>query len=123
VISFEASVPKKLLEIRYSGVVRGEDCEKGLEQLRASLDQLEAGFRVLVDLTELESMDVECAPFVEKAMDLCNERRASTVVRVIPDPRRDIGMTIMSVFHYRGDVRIITCQSIAEADQILSSDS
>ena len=121
-ISFESNVPRKLLEIRYGGVVRAEDTEKGLEQLRASLAKLEAGFRVLVDLTELELMDVKCAPFVEKAMDLCNEKGASMVVRVVPDPHRDIGLQIMSVFHYRGDVRIITCQSLAEANEIFSSD-
>lgn len=119
-ISFKANVPKRLLEIRYGAVVRGEDCEKGFEPLRASVDQLETGFRVLVDLTELESMDVKCAPFIEKAMDLCNERGASMVVRVIPDPHRDIGMTIMSVFHYRGDVKIFTCQTLAEAEELLS---
>jgi hypothetical protein len=109
-----------LLEIRYGGVVRAEECEKGLEQLQAGLAKLETGFRVLVDLTALESMDVKCAPFVEKAMDLCNEKGASTVVRVIPDPHRDIGMTIMSIFHYRGDVRIFTCQTLAEAEELLS---
>jgi anti-anti-sigma regulatory factor len=119
VIRFEANVPRKLLEIRYDGVVRSEDCEKGRDQLQAALPKLEPGFRVLVDLTELESMDVKCAPFIEKAMDLCNEKGASMVVRVIPDPHRDIGMAIMSIFHYRGEVRIMTCQSLAEAEEIL----
>jgi anti-anti-sigma regulatory factor len=122
VISFESNAPRKLLEIRYGGVVRAEETEKGLDQLRASLAKLEAGFRVLVDLTELELMDVKCAPFVEKAMDLCNEKGASMVVRVVPDPHRDIGLQIMSIFHYRGDVRIITCLSLAEANEIFSSD-
>jgi hypothetical protein len=41
------------------------------------------------------------------------------VVRVIPDPHRDIGMTIMSVFHYRGGVKIFTCQTLAEAEETL----
>jgi hypothetical protein len=77
---------------------------------------------VLVDLTDLEKMDVGCASFIEAAMDLCNEKGASTVVRVIPDPHRDIGLQIMSIFHYSGDVRIITCQSLAEANEILSSE-
>lgn len=121
-ISFEANVPKNLLEIRYGGVVPAQECQTGLDQLRSELTKLETGFRVLVDLTQLESMDVTCAPHIEKAMDLCNEKGASTVVRIIPDPRRDIGMTIMSLFHYRGDVRIITCQTLAEANQILSAD-
>jgi hypothetical protein len=123
VISFGANDPKNLLEIRYSGVVRPQECEEGLEQLRASLAKLGSGFRVLVDLTELESMDLKCAPFVEKAMDLCNEHGASTVVRVVPDPHRDIGMAIMSIFHYRGDVRIATCRSLAEAAEFLFAES
>ncbi len=97
-----------------------KNAKAGLDQLRAELATLPTGFRVLVDLTQLQSMDVSCAPFVEKAMDLCNEKGASMVVRIIPDPRRDIGMNIMSTFHYRGDVRIITCQSLAEANEILS---
>lgn len=120
-ISFEANVPKRLLEIRYVGVVRPEECERGLEQLRAGVAKLESGFRVLVDLTELESMEVKCAPFIEKAMDLCNEKGASMVVRIIPDPHRDIGMTIMSVFHYRGDVKILTCETRAQAENLLLS--
>jgi hypothetical protein len=44
-------------------------------------------------------------------------------VRVIPDPHRDIGLKIMSIFHYAGDVQIITCQSLAEAEEILGSTS
>jgi hypothetical protein len=119
VISFESNVPRKLLEIRYGGVVGADETEKGLEQLGASLARLEAGFRVLVDLTELELMDVKCAPFVEKAMDLCNEKGASMVVRVVPDPHRDIGLQIMSVFHYGGEVRIFTCETITQAEELL----
>jgi len=122
VISFEANIPRNLLEIRYGGVVPAEECETGLNQLRSALAKLETGFRVLVDLTELHSMDVSCAPFIEKAMDLCNEKGATTVVRIIPDPRRDIGMSIMSMFHYRGNVRILTCQSLTEANEILSGE-
>jgi len=122
VISFEANIPRSLLEIRYGGVILAAECETGLDQLRSSLAKLQKGFRVLVDLTQLESMDVSCAPFIEKAMDLCNEKGASMVVRIIPDPRRDIGMSIMSMFHYRGDVRILTCQSLIEANEILSAD-
>jgi anti-anti-sigma regulatory factor len=90
-----------------------------LEQIRNGLAKLQSGFRLLADLSELQSMDVGCATFIEKAMDMCNEKGASMVVRVIPDPHRDIGLQIMSIFHYRGDVRILTCQTLAEADEIL----
>jgi hypothetical protein len=41
------------------------------------------------------------------------------VVRVIPDPARDIGLQIMSLFHYGHDVRIVTCATLDEAQRAL----
>jgi hypothetical protein len=123
VITFEVDEPKSLLVIRYRGHVAAEETEKGLNDVRAGLAKLKAGFRLLADLTELEKMEMGCAPFIETAMDLCNEKGASMVVRIIPDPHRDIGLQIMSIFHYSGDVRIITCQSVAEANEILFSET
>ena len=120
-IRFEVDQPQRMLVIRYHGVVSAEETEKGLEDIRAGLSRLQSGFRLLADLTELESMDVGCAPFIEKAMDMCNEKGASMVVRVIPDPRRDIGLKIMSAFHYRGDVQILTCETLAQAAELLGT--
>jgi anti-anti-sigma regulatory factor len=121
VINFEVQEPGNLLVIRYHGLVLAHETEKGLEQIRNGLAKLQSGFRLLADLTELESMDVACAPFIEKAMDLCNEKGASIVVRVIPDSHRDIGLQIMSIFHYRGDVKIVTCETLAQAKEILET--
>ena len=120
-INFEVDEPKRLLVIRYNGLVRADETEKGLEQIRNGLAKLQSGFRLLADLTELDSMEVGCAPFIEKAMDMCNEKGASMVVRVIPDPHRDIGLQIMSIFHYRGDVQILTCETLAQAEEILET--
>src|SRR5207237_1115617 len=120
-INFEVDEPKKLLAIRYHGVVGAEETDKGLEQVRNNLAKLQRGFRLLADLSDLQSMDVGCAPFIEKAMDMCNEKGASMVVRVIPDPHRDIGLQIMSIFHYGGDVRILTCETLAQAKEILET--
>ncbi len=122
-IKFEVDEPERLLVIRYGGVVEAEETEKGLEQVRAGLAKLQTGFRLLADLSELQSMDMACAPFIEKAMDMFNEKGASMVVRVIPDPRRDIGLQIMSIFHYRGDVQIITCETLAQAEEILRAET
>jgi len=107
--------------ISYSGVVGVAETEKGLDQVRDGLAQLTSGFRLLADLTALESMDVGCAPFIEKAMDLCNQKGAAMVVRVIPDPHRDIGLQIMSIFHYGGGVQIFTCETLAQAAELLRS--
>ena len=120
-INFEIDEPKRLLAIHYSGLVRADETEKGLEQIRNGLVKLQRGFRLLVDLSKLQSMDVGCAPFIEKAMDMCNEKGASLVVRVIPDPHRDIGLQIMSIFHYGGDVRIITCETLVQANELLAT--
>ncbi len=120
-IRFEVDQPQNLLVIRYSGLVPAEETEKGVEQVRSGLAKLTSGFRLLADLTDLETMDPGCAPFIEKAMDLCNEKGASIVVRVIPDPHRDIGLQIMSIFHYRGDVQIFTCETLAQAKEILET--
>ena len=120
-ITFEVDQPKNLLVIRYNGHIGADETERGLEDVRAGLLKLQSGFRLLADLTDLETMDVACAPHIEKAMDLCNEKGASLVVRVIPDPHRDIGLQIMSYFHYSGDVQIVTCQTLAEAMETLRS--
>jgi anti-anti-sigma regulatory factor len=118
-IRFEVDQPQNLLAIRYRGAIAPQEAEQGLAEIRSGLAKLTSGFRLLADLTELEKMDVACAPFIEKAMDLCNEKGASMVVRVIPDPHRDIGMQVMSIFHYRGEVQILTCQTLAEAKELL----
>lgn len=119
-VTIEVEQPKRLLVVRYSGVVGPEEAEEGLEQIRSGLVRLESGFRLLADLTELQLMDVACAPFIEKAMELCNAKGVSMVVRVIPDPHRDIGMQIMSIFHYGSEVRIVTCRTLDEATELLS---
>ena len=118
-LAVEIDQPQNLLVIRYSGSVRPDETERGLGEIQSALPKLKSGFRLLADLTELKLMDVACAPHIEKAMDVCNENGISTVVRVIPDPARDIGMQIMSLFHYGGNVRIVTCQTLDEAKEIL----
>lgn len=118
-IKFEVDQPRNRLTIRFSGKIAPQETEDGLEQIRSGLAQLQSGFRLLADLTDLEAMDIGCAPFIEKAMDLCNEKGAAIVVRVIPDPHRDIGLQIMSIFHYRGDVQIMTCETLAQAEELL----
>jgi anti-anti-sigma regulatory factor len=121
VIKFEVDQTQNRFVIRYRGSVSPQETEEGLKEIRVGLAQLQSPFRLLVDFIELDRMDAGCAPFIEKAMDICNEKGAAMVVRVIPDPHRDIGMSIMSIFHYGGDTQIITCQSMAEAEQILGA--
>jgi hypothetical protein len=121
VIAIEVDQPKNLLVIRYRGAIASAELERGLEEVRAALAILTTGFRLLGDLTELQSMEVSCAPFLERIMDLCNKKGVTTVVRVIPDPHLDIGLQIMSIFHYGSTVRIVTCETLANAFKALES--
>jgi anti-anti-sigma regulatory factor len=116
----EIDQAKNLLVIRYHGRVTASDVERCAEEVRIALPRMQSGFQLLVDFTELESMDVSCVPHLENIMERCDEKGVSAVVRIIPDPRRDIGLQIMSYFHYSGDVRIAACENLSDAEKILS---
>jgi hypothetical protein len=108
------------LTIGYSGHVGPDETRRCAEEVQLALTKMQPGFRLLVDLTELQSMDVSCSPLIGGIMEMCNAGGIAEVVRIIPDPTRDIGLQIMSLFHYRSDVRILTCASVAEALAALS---
>ena len=42
------------------------------------------------------------------------------LVRVIPDPTKDIGLDILAIFHYRHRPRMVTCKNLVEAMEKLS---
>jgi hypothetical protein len=83
------------------------------------LPQLRPGFTLLTDLSDLESMDLDCVSALTQLMDRLRASGISTVVRSIPDPNKDIGLKILSIIHYRRGVRIVTCDSRAEAERAL----
>jgi hypothetical protein len=116
----EVDKTKNLLKISYAQHVGPEDTKRGEEELPALLADLRPGFRLLTDLSALESMDLACVPYINDLMDLCNEKGVEMVVRVIPDPHKDIGLNIMSLFHYGRRVHLVTCETLAEAMNILA---
>src|SRR5262249_50778726 len=106
---------RNLVTVRYSGRVGPDDAQRYLEEARARLSDVQPGFRLLADLTDLEAMDVACAPYIRQIMDFLNEKGVADVVRVIPKPTLDIGLQIMSLFHYGQNVSIVTCATLDEA--------
>lgn len=119
VIFATADVPANLLKINFFGRIGAAEMEAHFHRVESLLPALRADFSILSDLTGLESMEISCVPFIEKIMDLCRERGVSLVVRVIPDPAKDIGFNIMSLFHYPRRVRIVTCKNRIEAERAL----
>lgn len=119
--AFEVKVDatRNLVHSRYSGNVTAADMTAGVQQIEALLPQLRAGFTVLADLSELVAMDLDCGPQIAKIMDLCQAHGVGMVVRVVPDPKKDIGLKILSLVHYRDKVKIVTCDTLAAAEKIL----
>ena len=115
----EVDKSKNLLKIIYAQHVGPEDTQRVEEKIPSLVPDLRPGFRLLTDLSGLESMDLACVPYIERMMDLCNKKGVEMVVRVIPDPQKDIGLNILSLFHYRRRVRIVTCPTLEEAMKAL----
>ena len=115
----EAEPAKKLLIMTFAQHVGPEDLKKR-RNVRELLAELPPGFRLLSDLSKLETMDPACLAYIKTNMDLLNKRGVSKVVRVIPDPHKDIGLNILSLFHYRRGLPIVTCETREEAMAVLA---
>jgi hypothetical protein len=118
---FSAGIDKsgRLLRLSFAQHVGREEAAACMNQVVMLLPSIASGFCLLTDLTHLESMDLGCEPFIDQVMDACNRAGIKKVVRVIPEPNRDIGFGIMSLFHYGKDVHIVTCDNLEEAEALL----
>lgn len=118
-IETETDWKRNLITVRHIGHVQPEEVVAAIAKLRAMQPELKPGFRILADLARLDSMDSSCAPLIGQLMDVANESGVGLVVRIIPDPHRDIGLNILSLFHYDRKVRIVTVTTAKEAAEIL----
>jgi hypothetical protein len=57
----------------------------------------------------------QSAVYIASVMDLCMTRQVEHVVRVIPNPQKDIGLNIMSYFHFGSKIRVTNCENLADA--------
>jgi hypothetical protein len=110
---------KGLLHLSYIEHVIAADLQRGYEDIEALLADLAAGFSMLVDLGRLELMDTDCVAGLGKIMELLDQRGLERVVRVIPDPAKDIGFNILARFHYHHNPRITNCKTMIEAAKLL----
>ena len=110
---------RRLLHLSYIGRVSVEELQRGSKELVALLAELPTGLHILVDLERLESMDIGCAEIVGKMMEVMEQHGVELVVRVIPDPTKDIGFNLISRFHYHRSPRTVTCKTMSEAGSLL----
>jgi hypothetical protein len=112
----------RVLTMSYSQHVGAEDMKRCLGTVRDLMENLQPGFFLLTDLSNLESMEDSCAVDLGGIMDLCSAKGMSSIVRVIPDPRKDIGFDLISRFHHDPPVRTQNHESMAEAIKSLLGD-
>src|SRR5438876_10624151 len=108
---------KRLLVISGSQRVTAEQAKLAAQRVRELLQDVAPGFRVLADFRWLDSMDSAAARHIAEIMDALAEKDVSSVTRVMPDPHKDIGLNILSQFHYGPGIQIATFQTLADALQ------
>jgi len=112
---------KRLLVISAVGHVTAREVKAVAQRVREVLHQAAPGFHVLADFRWLESMDSTAAPHLAEIMDALTEKLVGSVTRVFSDPRKDIGLNILSQFHYGPNVSITTFESLADAVQSIAA--
>jgi hypothetical protein len=118
--SIEASDAERLIKISWSGSVDLDEMRRCADEIGVTAAKLRPGFRVLVDMTDLESMDYKGAPYIGSIMDVCVSKQVEHVIRVIPNPHKDIGLNIMSYLRYGSKVRVTICENLADAMRLLA---
>ena len=111
---------KRLLVISAVGHVTAREVKAVAQRVREVLQQAAPEFHVLVDFRWLESMDSTAAPHLAEIMDTLTEKGVGSVTRVFSDPRKDIGLNILSQFHYGPNVSITTFETLADAVQSIT---
>jgi hypothetical protein len=123
--SVETNKAKRLLVVTAAGHVSKEEVKHAAEQVREALRDAAPGMRVLTDFRWLESMRPGAAPHIAEIMDLLAEKQVASVIRIIPDPGKDIGMiNILSQFDYSRALPISTVETLVDAlDRLLEQNA
>jgi len=122
--SVETDKTKRLLVISAAGHVSKEEVKQAAEQVREQLRDVAPGLRALTDFRWLESMRPSAIPHIAEIMDALAEKQVASVIRIIPDQGKDIGMNILSQFHYSRELPITTVATLVEAlDSLLEQNA
>ncbi|MGH7957893.1 MAG: hypothetical protein ACREH8_12930 [Opitutaceae bacterium] len=110
---------RNLLRIRFHGDITVPGMKAAFDEIKVQLGHVSPGFTILTDLSDLESMELDCVDSLTRMMECFKSAGIGLVVRVIPDPSKDIGFNILSRTHYRRGVKVITCETLAAAERAL----
>ena len=117
----EIDQSKRLLVISAARRVTAEQVKAVAQRVRELVQDIVPGFRVLVDFRWLDLMDSAAAPHLAEIMEALTEKGVAYVARVMPDPHKDIGLNILSQFHYGPQIQIATFATLADALQSVAA--
>ena len=117
----ELDQSKRLLVISAAAKVTADEAKMAAQRVRELLPDIQPGFHAFADFRWLESMEPAAASHIAKIMDALSEKNVASVTRVMPDPHKDIGLNILSQFHYAANVRITTFETLADALQDIAT--
>ena len=121
--SVEADKSKRLIFISLVGDVTANEVKGAAHKVRELVKDAAPGFQVLTDLRWLESMPTSASPYIAEIMDALAKKKVGSIARVVPDPRKDIGLNILSQFHYGSQIQAMTFETMADALQSLVEQS
>lgn len=116
-----SSQERQILFIEFAGHVTAAEVEAAVPTLMGELEKMNPGFILLTDFSDLESMDTEAARPIAANMDSMSEKGIGSIVRVIPDPTKDIGFQLMGCFHYEPHVQTAVFDNLGDALKSLES--
>jgi hypothetical protein len=111
------------LVISAAGKVTKKEVAAVAQQVRKMMNEMTPGFRVLTDFRHLDRMEPAAAIHIAEIMDALAEKKVVVVVRVVPDPHKDIGLNILSQFHYGPNIKLATFESLAAALSMLMEEA
>jgi len=117
----EVDASQQVLTMSFAHRVDAAEMKSCLEKVRGMLVDIKPGFRLLTDLTSLESMDADCSIHLGEMMSLCDAKEIGAVLTVVPNPKKDIGFSVMERFHYSKHVDVMTYETLADAIQSLAA--
>jgi len=107
--------PRQLLLFTYIGRITLAELQRAQPDVLKLLPELEPGFRLLSDYTWLDRMDLDCADVIGELMETIDRHGVGLLVRIMPDPTKDIGLTILTHLHYRNQPRVVACETMPQA--------
>ena len=114
-VSVEISESKRLLVFSAAGHVSREEVKQAAEEVRNALQDVAPGLSALTDFRWLDSIRPSAAPHIAEIMELLAEKQVASVIRIIPGPGKNIGLNILSQFHYAPELPITTVETLVEA--------